>query len=118
MSHLGSVGDVAFFRDVGMDGMGDVDGQHEAFRKVGPQVVAGELEGVIDAGEDPRQDDGIGALFRMAADFFVVEEGDDVEAVGSGCFGKARQAGQDRRQIVQARRRYEFIVPARRQPSS
>ena len=95
-----------------MDGVGHVDREHEGPGQVGREVIVRQAEGVVDAVQDVRQDVGVRPLFRLAADFFVVEEGDDVEAVGSGCFGKARQAGQDRRQIVQARRRYEFIVPA------
>ena len=112
VSHDGLVGDIAFFRHVGMDGMGYVDREHEGPGQVGREVIVRQAEGVVDAVQDIRQDVGVRALFRLAADFFVVKEGGDVEAVGAVFFGQPDQAGQDRRQVIQARRRYEFIAPA------
>ena len=95
-----------------MDGVSHVDGQHEALGKVGREIVIGQLEGVVDAAQDPGQDGGIGALFRMAAHFFVVKEGDDVQTVGFVGAYEGQEGGQDRRQVVQAGRRDEFVVPA------
>lgn len=112
MAHDGLVGDVAFFRHVGMDGVGHVDGEHEGPAQVGREVVVGEAEGVVDAAQDARQDLGVRTLFRLAADFFIVEEGRHVEAVGPIFLDQPHQAGQDRRQVVQPRRRDKFIVPA------
>ena len=71
-----------------MDGVGHVDREHEGPGQVGREVIVRQAEGVVDAAQDVRQDVGVRPLFRLAADFFVVEEGDDVEAIGSGCFGK------------------------------